>query len=157
MSASISVVVSTNVPPAVVVNVSNATTYQQFKQSLGNFVYYVKSLYLNSNNLEQIQGTFSYAKYDISGNQRNLSVASALDPYQSQNSIYLDVSKQELIIDGTNYVQFKLLAQSSLSIKLFASRIANQSPLNETGVDNFTALEEASGRSEFFSEYTDYL
>lgn len=157
MSASISVVVSTNVTPAVVVSGSGTTTYQQFKNSLGNFVYYVKSIFLNSNNLQQIQGAFSYAKYDISGNQRNLSVASAIDPYQSQNSIYLDVSKRQFIIDGTNYVQFKLLAQSSLAIKIFATRVANQTPLNETGVDNFTALEEASGQSEFFSEYTDYL
>jgi hypothetical protein len=157
MSASISVVVSTNVTPAVVATATGNTTYQQFKNSLGNFVYYVKSIFLNSNNLKQIQGTFAYAKYDISGNQRNLSVASVIDPYQSQNSIYLDVSKRDFVIDGTNYVQFQLLAQSSLSIKIFATRISNQSPLNETGVDNFVALEEASGQNEFFSEYTDYL
>jgi hypothetical protein len=157
MSASIAVVVSTNVPPAVVVSPTGTITYKQFKQSLGNFSYLVKSIYLSSNNLEQIQGAFAYAKYDISGNQRNLSVASAIDPYQSQNSIYLDVSKRNFVIDGTNFVQFQLLAQSSLGIKIFATRIANQSGLNQTSVDNFTSLEESSGKSEFFSEYTDYL
>ena len=154
---SFSVNISQNVTPAISVTMSGNTTYQQFKNSLGNFVYYVKRVFLFSNILEQIQGKFTYSIYDASGRQNVETIPSAIDPYQSQNSIYLELQGKEIVLNGQDYIRFRLLPLSNLAIKLFATRISNQDPMNKIEVNNFKELEESSSNPNFFESYKDFI
>ena len=110
MAISLPVNVATNVTPAVIVVPSgNDTTYEQYKQSLGNFVYYVSQFYVSSNNPSQIKGSFLYSNYDSNGNQNLQSIQNNIDPYQTQDALYVDTKEKNFIFDGRDFVRFNLL------------------------------------------------
>ena len=154
---SFSVTITQNQTPAVSITMSGNTTYQQFKNSLGNFVYYVQRLFLYSNILQQIQGKFLYSRYDVNGRQDVQTIPSAIDPYQSQNSIYLELENKEILLNGQEYVRFQLLPSSTISVKLFVNRVINQTPMNKVTENNFEQFEEDEGDIGFFKNYNDYV
>ena len=90
--ATFTVSVTTNTTPAISVTVTGNTTYAQFKNSLGQFVYNIYVVYLLSTILNQIKGLFNYSKYDSSGNQNLQSILSVVSPYQFQPSIFIDTT-----------------------------------------------------------------
>lgn len=149
--------ITTNTTPAISNTMSGSTTYAQFKNSLGQYVYFVNKVYLNTDTLAQIQGNFIYSKYDSSGNQNLQSVLSSIDPYQTQNSIYIQTQEKNLIIDGRDYVRFKMQPNTSLAIKLYCERISNADTLDLNGINNFKALEIATEKFNFFDQYKDIL
>lgn len=149
--------ITNNSTPAISNVMSGSTTYSQFKNSLGQYDYFVNKVYLNTNTLAQIQGNFTYSKYDSSGNQNLQSVLSKLDPYQTQNSIYIETKDKNLVIDGRDYVRFKMQPNTSLSIKLYCERISNADTLDLNGMNNFKALENATEKYDFFDQYKDIL
>jgi len=155
--ASFSVTVTSNTIPAIVITMSGNTTYAQFKNSLGQFVYNIKKVYLASSNQSQISSALNYSKYDSSGNQNLQSILPVIDPYQDQNTLFLDTSKKNAIIDGRDYVRFSMLPNVSLQFKIYCDRITNQDELNELALNNFKSLEQASGDYDFFEEYVDIL
>jgi hypothetical protein len=155
--ASFSVNIVSNTTPAVSVTLSGTVTYQQFQNSLGNFVYEVDEAYLYSTNQRQIQGTFLYSKYDSNGNQNTQTIISAISPYQYQSSIYIDLREKNLILDGRDYINFNLLPNTTLQIKLFCRRIAVIDPLDKKGINNFTDLENSEGAYDFFEQYYEIL
>lgn len=154
---SFSVTVTTNTTPAIIITMSGNTTYQQFKNSLGQFVYNVDKVYLACSNQNQISSALSYSKYDSVGNQNLQSVLPVIDPYQYQNTLYVDTSKKNIIIDGRDYVRFSMLPNVSLQFKIYCDRITNQDALNNLELNNFKALEEVSGNFDFFEEYVDVI
>jgi len=149
--------ITTNTTPAIINTLSGVTTYQQFKNSLGNIVYFINRVYLYSLNLRQIQGSFLYSKYDSDGKQNLQNVISAISPYQYQNSIYLSLKEKNLIIDGRDYVRFKMQPNTQLAIKLYVEKIANGDVLDYYSDNNFKALEDSSGKYNFFDEYTEWV
>lgn len=155
--ASFSVTVTTNTTPAIIITMSGNTTYAQFKNSLGQFVYNVEKIYLASSSQKQISSSLNYSKYDSSGNQNIQSILPVIDPYQDQNTLFLDTSKKNAIIDGRDYVRFSMLPNVSLQFKIYCDRITNQDKLNESGINNFKSLEQSSGDFDFFEQYVDIL
>lgn len=149
--------ITNNTTPAISNTLSGSTTYTQFKNSLGQYVYYVDEVYLNTNTLVQIQGNFRYSKYDSSGNQNLQSVLSTIDPYQTQNSIYIKTEDKNLVIDGRDYVRFNMQPNANLSIKLYCERISNADTLDEVDMNNFKALENQFDKYDFFDQYKDIL
>ena len=154
---SFAVTVTTNTTPAIIITMSGNTTYGQFKNSLGQFVYDINEVYLFSVNQSQISNVFKYSKYDSSGNQNLLSVIPVIDPFQYQPSLYVDTSEKDIVIDGRDFVRFSMLPNTSLAMKLFAERITNQDELNLFDLNNFKSLEEASGNFYFFEQYKDLV
>jgi hypothetical protein len=155
--ATFGVTITTNTTPAISVTLSNTTTYQQFKNSLGAFTYDVDYTYVYSNLLQQIQGGFNYSKYDSGGNQNLQTVLSTIDPYQTQNSLYIDTTKKNLILDGRDYVRFNMYPNATLQVKLFCRRIANVDGLDYLGINNFKSFERQSGKINFFEDYVDLV
>lgn len=155
--ATFGVTITQNTTPAISVTLSNGGTYQQFKNSLGDFVYWVAKTYVYSTLLRQIQGSFAYSKYDSSGNQNLQTILSTISPYQFQNSLYIDTTEKNLIIDGRDYVRFKMQPNANLQIKLYCERISVGDDLDRMGINNFKALEKSSGDINFFEEYVDIL
>lgn len=154
---SFSVTITSNTTPAISVTLSGGVTYAQFKNSLGNYVYNVEQTYLYSTIQRQIQSAFNYSKYDSNGNQNIQSILSVISPYQFQNSIYIDTSDKNLIIDGRDYVRFNMLPNSNLQAKLYCDRESVGDTLDLVGANNFKDLEKASGDLNFFDQYVDIL
>ena len=152
-----SVTINTNVPPAISINVQGGTTYGQFKNSLGNFDYQVQNTYLVTDNLQQIQGNFRYLKYDVNGNQKLQTVLSAIDPYQYFNSLFIDTSDKNLILDGRDYVRFNMLPNTNLLLRIYCDRVSNQDLMNEISKNNFKQLEFLQGTPNFFDQYRDFI
>lgn len=149
--------ITTNTTPAIVNTMTGNTTYTQFKNSLGQYDYLVDEIYLNTNNLVQIQGSFLYSRYDSDGRQNLQSVLSTISPYQTQNSIYINTEDKNLILDGRDYVRFKMQPNTLLQIKLYCERISNADTLDLIGMNNFKALEDATDKYDFFDQYVDIL
>ena len=155
--ASFSVNIVSNTTPAISVTLSGTVTYQQFQNSLGDFVYEIDEAYLYSTNQRQIQSSFLYSKYDSNGDQNLQTVISAISPYQYQNSIYIDTREKNLILDGRDYIDFTMQPNTSLQIKLFCRRVAVVDPLDRDGINNFKDLENSEGASNFFEQYYEIL
>ena len=165
--ATFNVTIVNNTTPAVANTISGTTTYSQFKNSLGNFVYYISRIYVYSPTLQQIQGNFRYTKYDVNGRQNTQTVISAIDPYQTISSLYIGTEDKTLVLNGQDFVRFNLLPNTSLSIKIYTTQleVANVDALTssqKTSIsggsllrDNFKALENAQGIQNFFEQYKD--
>jgi len=136
---------------------SGNTTYHQFKNSLGNFVYMINVLYLYTINQTQLASIISYSKYDSSGNQNLKSVIPTISPYQYQSSLYIDLTKKNILIDGRDYVRFNVLPNAIILLKVYVDRIAVSDPLDMIEMDNFKKLEFANGQFNFFEKYTKYI
>ena len=146
-----------NSTPAISVTLTGGVTYNQFKQSLGNYVYEVDQVYLYSQNLTQIQGAFLYSRYDSNGRQNAQSILSVLDPYQYATAIYIDTKDRSVVIDGRDTVQFVMQPNTTLQVKLFAERISNGDELDAKGSNNYKMLEKAEGYIGFFEQYRDFV
>ncbi len=155
--ATFSVNIQTNTTPAITVTMSGNTTYSQFKQSLGSIAYYINRLYLYSSNLNQIQGVFSYSKYDSDGNQRIESIISAISPFQNQSSIILELQDKNLVIDGRDYVKFNMLPNTSLTMKVYCDKISVAQQYDEEGNNEFIRLGDLMQDYDFFDDYKDLL
>ena len=136
---------------------SGNTTYTQFKNSLGQYVYKVLRTYLYSTNPSQIQNVFLYMKYDSNGNQNFQNIISAISPYQLESSIYLELQDKNLIIDGRDSVKFKMLPNTSLQIKLYVKRISSGDELDDMGVNQFIEISDLIIDYDFFDDYKDML
>ena len=154
---SFTVTINTNVPPAVSVTMSGTVTYAQFKNSLGQFVYEVNKMYIFSNTQSQISQIYNYSKYDSDGNQNLQSVIPAVDPFQAQSSLNIDLGEKNIVIDGRDYVDTVLLPNSSLQMKLYVDKISSSDKLNKDSLSNFAKLESAEGDYGFFENYTNYV
>ena len=154
---SFSVTITSTPTPAISVQLSGNVTYEQFKNSLGQFVYNVRKAYLFSENQRQIQGVFNYNNYDANGNQFFTNVVSALDPYQNQPSLFLDLKDRSIAIDGQDAVKFNMQPNTQLSLKLYVDRITNQDTLNSLHADNFQGLASDLNDVTFFEDYKDYV
>jgi hypothetical protein len=97
-----------NTTPAVSI-VGGNVSYNEIRQSLGAYVYYVDSVYLFSNNIQQINGVVKYQIYDVNGKQSVQSLTPTVDPYQTQNSLFYDIRKKDVILNGQSNFQFNLL------------------------------------------------
>jgi len=155
MAFSLPVSVAQDAPPALTVVPSGTSSYQQFKNSLGIDTYWVKRIYFNTDNEQQIRGGFTYSHYNSAGQQQVETVTTTLDPYQAQSALYIDVSAKKIILDGRNYIRFPLLANTTVNVKLLAEKITGQTQLG--GLNNFQELENISPRMSFLEDYKDYV
>jgi hypothetical protein len=153
--ATFAVTVTSNTTPAISASMTGTTTYAQFKNSLGQFVYDVNNLYTFSSNQTQISNVYNYSKYDTNGDQDIQSVVPTIDPYQTVSSLFINTKGKSLVIDGRDYLRFNMQPNTSLSMKFYAERISNQEGLS--GKNNFKELEYQSDNFDFFEEYNDQI
>lgn len=154
---SFTVTINTNVPPAVSVTMTGNITYGQFKNSLGQFVYKVNKLYIFSPNQSQISQIYNYSKYDSDGNQNLQSVIPAVDPFQNQSSLFIELGERNIVIDGRDYVDTVLLPNSTLQMKFYVDKISSSDKLDKDSLSNFDKLENAEGDYGFFENYKNYV
>jgi hypothetical protein len=145
--------------PAVTVTISDPVsggiqpvTYSQVRRSLGTQVYIVDTIYLYSENLNQLTGAINYNVFDASGNQNITNLITLVDPNQDVNSLFVDISKSNLpvIFNGNSSVSTTILPNTYVQVKFFARRLTNTFGNNLLA---FKQMEEISGKSDFFENY----
>ena len=148
----ISPTIINNTTPAVTI-VGGNISYDEIRRSLGDYVYYVKRVYMFSTNIKQINGVVSYQIYDVNGKQSIQSLTPTVDPYQTQNSLFYDIDEKDVILNGQSSFAFNLLPNVTLKLEFFANRLAKKDALDLITPSNFKTLESAMGNYTFFEDW----
>lgn len=127
-------------------------TYEQLKRSLGAMVYWVKKLYLYSENFTQIGGTINYNRFDVNGNREITNLVVAVDPNQTTNAIYLDLDKTftPVIFNGNSSISATILANTTVLIRFYTDRITNEFGMN---LAQFREQERITNKPDFYKDY----
>lgn len=131
---------------------SPAVTYKQIKNSLGNHIYNVEELYIQSTNLKQLIGQIQYNRYEATGNQTYTTIATTVDPYQSANSIFFDlkVYSNLFILNGNSNISTTILPLTTVQTTFYSKRITNSFGNN---LNSFKIMEEIFRKPDFFKSY----
>lgn len=148
----ISPTIINNTTPAVTI-VGGNISYDEIRRSLGDYVYYVKRVYMFSTNIKQINGVVSYQIYDVNGKQSIQSLTPTVDPYQAQNSLFYDIDEKDVILNGQSSFAFNLLPNVTLKLEFLANRLAKKDALDLITPSNFKTLESAMGNYTFFEDW----
>jgi len=142
--------------PPLVVTIADpgvpGVTYDQVKNSLGQYVYLLQGFYVQSTTLNQLIGAIKYVRYDADGNQLVTNITTTVDPYQDQNAIIVDLANFEtdVIFNGNSSVQFTVLPFEQMQLKLYMRRITSSFGRN---LKNFLVQEKIANKPHFFDNY----
>jgi hypothetical protein len=142
--------------PPLVVTVADpgvpGVTYDQVKNSLGQYVYLLQGFYVQSTTLNQLIGAIKYLRYDADGNQLVTNITTTVDPYQDQNAIIVDLVnfENDVIFNGNSSIQFTVLPFEQMQLKLYMRRITSSFGRN---LKNFLVQEKIAHKPHFFDNY----
>jgi hypothetical protein len=142
--------------PALVVTIADpgvpGVTYQQVKNSLGQYVYMLQGFYLQALSIKQLVGAIKYLRYDADGNQLVTNITTTVDPYQDQKAIVVDLAnfESDIIFNGNSTVQTDIYPFEQLQIKLYMRRITSSFGRN---LQNFLVQEKIAHQPRFFDNY----
>lgn len=138
----------------------NGVTYNQFLQSLGSYNYGTEFFYLSATNYPQIGQPVYYNHFDANGNSITTFLPFAVDPYQSQPSLYYEVEPDQIILTGLSSMQFVVFAGNTVYFKFFATITYLGNELDDMGYfrgDNAFEEFEAEEGIKFFQDYCNYI
>jgi hypothetical protein len=143
------------------IDVSTGTqlTYEQITTSISTNNYNTNFFYAQSVNCNQVGQVFTYNDSDIAGNGTVNALPFTLDPYQKQCAVYYYPPENLVTFNATNSLNFTMLADTTLNLKVFSSTTSPSQILDEiTGYKNntFTEVEKALG-TDVFTDYCNYL
>lgn len=110
----------------------DATSYDTLLNSMGSFVYGVSEIYIKANDNDQISESFKFNRYDVNGTLESFVDAPTIDPYQYQSSIFLDMKRDNVILDGRTNLNFTILPNESVSLILYTEQMANRDCVQPT-------------------------
>lgn len=135
-------------------------TYSQFLQSLGKYNYGAEFFYVSATSYQQIGQPVFYNHFDANGNSISTFLPFAVDPYQSQPSIFYETEPDQIILTGLSSLQFYVYPQNTIFFKFFAQITYLGSELDEkqsnSGDNLFEEIESTEGIS-FFDDYCNYI
>jgi len=144
--------------PVTVDSVGNLT-YNTIQESISTNNYESNFIYAQSTNCNQVGQVFTYLEQDISGNATVTALPFAFDPYQAQCAIYYHTPANSVIFSGESSLNFTMLPQTTLGLKVFASSASATLIQDEiSGFKNNTFVEvEKNLGSDIFTDYCNYL
>lgn len=110
----------------------DSTSYNTLLNSMGSFVYGVSEIYIKANDNDQISESFKFNRYDVNGTLESFVDAPTIDPYQYQSSIFLEMKKDNVILDGRTNLNFTILPNESVSLILYTEQMANRDCVQPT-------------------------
>lgn len=131
-------------------------TYSQFIQSLGKYNYGAEFFYLSSNTYTQVGQPIFYNHFDANGNSVSTFLPFAVDPYQSQPSIFYETESDQIVLTGLTSMQFTIYSGNTVYFKFFATITYLGNELDNEGKNAFTELEKEEG-IKFFDDFCNYL
>jgi hypothetical protein len=141
------------------VNTGTQLTYEQIVESISTNNYGSNFFYAQSGNCAQVAQVNTFIDNDISGNGTTIALPFTLDPYQAQCAVYYYPPENLVTFNGTSSLNFTILENTTLNLKVFSSSTSPSQILDEiTGYkDNaFTEIEVAMG-TDVFTDYCNYL
>jgi len=138
--------ITTFVNGVVTVASNDATPYSSIIQSMGSFAYGVSEMYLKANSNSQILQSYQFNRYDVNGTLESYVDVPTIDPYQFQSSLFLKLTKDNVVLDGRTNLDFTLLPSETLYIILYTSQLANRDLVPRTNFFN----------NDFFNIFNDY-
>jgi len=134
-------------------------TYEQITTSISTNNYSTNFFYAQSVSCNQVGQVFTYNDTDIAGNGTVNALPFTIDPYQKQCAVYYYPPENLVTFNGTSSLNFTMLADTTLNLKVFSSSTSPSQILDEISgyKDNaFTEIEAAMG-SDVFTDYCNYL
>jgi len=141
------------------VNTGTQLTYQQVTESITTNNYSTNFFYAQSASCNQIGQVFTYNDSDIAGNGTVTALPFTIDPYQRQCSVYYYPPENLISFNGTSSLNFTMLPDTTLNLKVFSSSTSASQILDEiSGYKNntFSEVEQSMG-SDVFTDYCNYL
>lgn len=144
--------------PVTVEGVGNLT-YNTVQESISTNNYLANFIFAQSTNCNQVGQVFTYLEQDIAGNATVTALPFTIDPYQSQCSIYYHTPESSIIFSGESSLNFTMLPQTTLDLKVFSSSASSTLIQDEiSGFKNNTFVEvEKNLGSDIFTDYCNYL
>jgi hypothetical protein len=105
---------------------TDRTPYSSILNSMGSFIYGITELYLKSNTNSQILQSYKFNRYNVNGMLESFSEIPTIDPYQYQSSLYVDMQKQKVFLDGRTNLAFTILPNETLYLIIYNNQIANR-------------------------------
>ena len=138
--------VTTYVNGVVTVISTDATPYSTIVQSMGSFVYGVSEMYLKANSNDQILQGYQFNRYDVNGTLESYVDVPTIDPYQFQSSLFLELARENVVLDGRTNLDFILQPSETLYIIFYTKQLANRDFVPRTNFFN----------NDFFNLFNDY-
>jgi hypothetical protein len=104
----------------------DSTPYYMIQNSMGSFIYGIKQMYLKANSNSQILESYKFRKYNVNGNIESFYEVPTINPYQYQSSLFLDMKKENVYLDGRTNLNFSILPNETLFLILYTNQIANR-------------------------------
>lgn len=116
----------------VTIESTGTVTYQEIVQMLGSGInFMVLTIYLAADSFNQIMEPVLFKFFETNGYFSNEVIVPSPDPYQSSKSIFLNVSKQNVLLDGFSSFNFNLLANEQVTMILRVKEVFNSDELNK--------------------------
>ncbi len=94
----------------------DGTSYDTILNSLGSYVYIVDRVYTNASSNQQLLEGFDVLSYDVSGTVKAFAQRPTVDPYQFQKSIWFELARANVVINGQTTFSFMLLPNESVIV-----------------------------------------
>lgn len=131
-------------------------TYNQFLNSLGKYNYGVEFFYIKASTYPEVGQPVYFTRFSANGNQIATFLPFAVDPYQSQPSIYYEADPTVIILDSLSSLTFNFFPNSLVFLKMYVNIEYIGNELDDIQPNNFEEIEMAEG-VKFFEDYCNYL
>ena len=123
------------------------TSYNTITDAAGSISFGISKVYMSASNGSQLLKPLVFTQYDVNGTIESRSQVPTLDPYQFQNSIFLDFDQKNMYLNGRNNFTFAVLPSENISLVFYSEEIGNRNYLKPTNFfDN-----------DFFIDYTEII
>lgn len=128
--------------PVVTIVSQDATSYETIQQSLTSTTYVAKTVEITASSNEQITQPVYFENYDVNGDIQNFNVSPAVDPYQYQTALEIDLAKRDVIFDGRTKMNIQLLGNSSANLDFTVAQVSASRSDDLSGVLDNNAIAE---------------
>ena len=134
-------------------------TYNEFLQSLGQYVYQIRKYYISSvnNSIKQLLEPVYYEISDANGSQQAQVMVHHVDPYQASSSFIADCDGRGFFLDGNSSFSLNLLAGQQITLSLFTNETAIIDDIDKYGKSNFEKYQDTLKQLDLYKDYTDTL
>jgi hypothetical protein len=102
---------------------TDGTSYESILNSMGNFVYGVIEVYMKANSNTQILEGFTIEQYDVNGYIKSFNQKPTIDPYQYQNSVFFELTKENVILNGQTTFDMTVLPNEVIYMTIYVNQL----------------------------------
>jgi hypothetical protein len=110
---------------------TDGTSYESILNSMGSYVYAIQNLYLKANSNEQILEGFTVEQYDVNGYIKSFNQKPAIDPYQYQNSLFFNLIKENIVLNGQTTFDMNILPNEVVYLNIYTLELSLKDYLDD--------------------------